>query len=166
MKLRILSIVALVASLPLVESVAAPATAAPPRQLQLSANVSESCTFEPIPAIALGAYDWRKGIDTTVGNELSVICNQGTFYSFTSDHGRNAKNGRDYMSSGFASLAYSLLVTDGSGSFDPTVDQLGREQVEVASGKTDGYGISIDVAANQTVPAGAYDDTVTFSLNY
>ena len=165
MKTKLLTLVALIASLPIAAS-ADPAGRAPQRHLQISTNVSESCTFNPIPAIALGTYDWRAGIDTTVGNELSVICNPGTFYSFTSDRGLNSRNGRNYMSSGRALLVYSLLVADGSGTFDPTTDQLGRDQVEVASGKTDGYGLAIDVAANQTVPAGVYDDTVTFSLNY
>jgi spore coat protein U-like protein len=166
LKIRFLALVALIATFP---SMASAAPVHPPgsRQLQIFTNVAESCTFNPIPAIALGNYDWRQGIETTVGGELSVMCNRSTFYSFTADRGLNSQNGNNNMSSGSKLLAYSLLVDNGSGAaFDPANNLLGREQTEVASGRTDSYAVTIDVPARQMVPAGAYDDTVTFSLNY
>jgi spore coat protein U-like protein len=156
-----LAIAALVAVLPVA------ASAAPTQQLQISANVIKSCDFNPIPAIALGTYDWHKGINTTVGGELNVTCNQGVVYSFSSDRGLNAVGSQNNLSSGTASLAYSLLVNDGSANpFDPAANSGATAQTETASGKADSFALAINVPASQMVPAGAYSDTVTFSLNY
>jgi spore coat protein U-like protein len=153
---------AVVAVLPVAASAAAPT-----QQLQVSANVIKSCDFNPIPAIALGSYDWHTGISTTVGGELSVTCNAGVVYSFTSDRGLNAVGSQNNLSSGTATLAYSLLVKDSSASpFDPAANTGSSAETEIASGKNDQYSLVLNVPSAQMVPAGAYTDTVTFSLNY
>ena len=143
------------------------ASAAPTQQLQISATVVKSCDFAPIPAIALGTYDWHAGISTTVGGELSVECNSGVVYSFTSDRGANAVGAQNFLSSGTSTLAYSLLVKDGGTSpFDPAANGQSNPSTEIATGHMDQYALVLNVPAAQMVPAGAYSDTVNFSLNY
>ncbi len=143
------------------------ASAAPTQQLQINATVLKSCDFNPIPAIALGSYDWHTGISTTVSNELSVICNQGVVYSFSSDRGLNASGSQNNLAGPSAMLAYSLLVKDGGANpFDPATNTGSAVASETASGQTDSYALVLAVPSGQMVPAGAYSDTVNFTLTY
>lgn len=145
----------------------AAASAAPTQQLQISATVVKSCDFNPIPSIALGSYDWHSGISTTVSSELSVECNAGVVYSFSADRGLNAVGTQNNLSNGTTDLAYTLLVNDGTASpFDPATNTGSSPTSETATGTTDHYALVLSVPAAQMVPAGAYTDTVTFSLAY
>jgi spore coat protein U-like protein len=145
----------------------AAASAAPTQQLQINATVVKSCDFNPIPAIALGSYDWHTGISTTVSNELSVECNSGVVYSFSADRGVNSVGTQNNLANGSTMLAYSLLVNDGTASpFDPATNTGSGVTAETATGHIDQYALVLNVPAAQMVPAGAYSDTVTFSLAY
>jgi spore coat protein U-like protein len=127
----------------------------------------KSCDFNPIPAASLGTYNWHAGLDTTVEGGLSVECNAGVVYSFSSDHGINADGTQNYLASGAYKLGYSLLVDDGNGHpYDPATNVGPGAIDEVASGRVDRYALVLDVPTSQMVPAGAYADTVSFSLNY
>jgi spore coat protein U-like protein len=87
-------------------------------------------------------------------------------YSFSSDRGLNNVASQNFLSSGTATLAYSLMVNDGRSPFDPATNGQANAQTEIATGRTDSYALAINVPASQMVPAGAYSDTVTFNLNY
>jgi spore coat protein U-like protein len=141
--------------------------AAPPQQITISADVPKSCNFDPIPAIAVGAYDWRTGISASVGGELSVTCTQGAVFSFTADRGTNSIGSQNYLASGSAKLAYSLLVAASNATtFDPAAAATTNAATMIASGRNDRFAIQITIPPAQLVPPGAYTDTVTFSLDY
>ncbi len=143
------------------------ALAGPAQQLQIGANVAKSCDFKPIPPAALGSYNWHVGIDTTVAGGLSVQCNAGVVYWFTSDRGVNSVGSQNFLASGDWKLAYSLLVQDGGARpFDPAGNGGAAPVTEIATGNVDRYALVLSVPASQMVPAGAYVDTVSFSLNY
>ncbi len=136
-------------------------------QTEVSSDDAKTCSFAPISAIALGPYDWQKGISTTVGAELSVQCNLGVVYSFASDRGLNSVAAQNFLASGSSRLAYTLLVKDaGAAPFDPAANDGASAETEIATGNVDPYALVLNVPAAQMVPAGTYTDTVTFSLNY
>jgi len=155
------AIVAALAALP------AGAAAAPAQQLHVAATVVKSCDFDPIPAASLGTYNWHAGIDTTVTGGLTVRCNAGVLYSISSNRGLNGDGSQNFLASGSSLLGYTLLIQDGNGNrYDPATNVGSGAVNEVASGSTDSYGLVLSVPTAQMVPAGAYADTVSFSLNY
>ena len=161
MKFPVAALAAALAALP------ARAAAAPGQQLQLGATVVKSCDFNPIAAASLGTYNWHAGIDTTVTGGLTVRCNAGVIYSISSNRGLNGDGSQNFLAYGSSLLGYSLLIQDGNGNrYDPATNVGPGAVGEVASGSTDSYGLVLSVPTAQMVPAGAYVDTVSFSLNY
>jgi hypothetical protein len=129
------------------------------QKLSISTNVEKSCAFSTIPAIGL-VYDWQSGFSATTSAALTVQCNAGTPYYFTRDAEPNFASDQ----SAVGVLAYTLLIDDSAGSFDPQTNT--GSHSEVATGSRQDYSITVNAVAGQHVPSGPYTCSIAFKLNY
>ena len=132
--------------------------------LQIKATVTSTCGVA-----ALGATELDFGsIASTATNtattaRLQVTCTNGTSYKVALDLGHHADNGTRRMISGSNYLPYHLYRSGGTS--EPWTDQLGQTYSGIGSGAVQEITV-YGVVPSANVPAGAYADTVTATLEY
>ena len=155
--------------------------------MSVTANVTGSCSIASTP-LGFGTIPISNGQTTTVDatGTVTLTCTPGTGATdLIVTNGSNDSDSEDVngynmaMYNGNYYLAYALDVTQGDShyyvgnsvkpSLDPspanyTVASGPITGAEVSGGET--FNIYGEVAESQTVGAGAYTDTVTFSVTY
>lgn len=127
--------------------------------LAASSDVAHACVVDP-GTIAFGTYAADAARDGT--GALSIACTRGTTYSVALGPGNHSAGGRQ-MASGAARLRYDLFSDPGrSTPWDPATPVSGAAP-STARVALPVYG---RIPAGQSVPPGAYSDTVQSTINF
>lgn len=168
---KICKVAAAVASSLIVSGLNA-ATVTPSPQFTVSATVPAICRASA-SALNFGTYTQGSG-DVDSSSTISVRCTSGT--AFTVGLNPGATSGATVTSramlSGANQLSYSLFRDNGRTQNwgqtigTDTVAGTGAGVAPASAVALTVYGRIVDDAANQTVPAGTYTDTVTVTVTY
>ncbi len=139
---------------------------------QVTATVLKACTVSAT-ALAFGNYTPTAGAVTN-SSSISVACTKTSPYTLTLNGGSTSGGtiGQRLMTNGTQTLQYNLytsatyttLLGDGSTSGSANVTGTGAGLSVPTTVNV--YGKLPDSAANQSVPAGNYTDTITVSVAY
>jgi spore coat protein U-like protein len=138
--------------------------------MAVSATVSDNCTISA-GALAFGAYDTVSGTAVDGTANVTVACTLDSVSTITLGQGANADAGSTdavplrRMTDGTDFLTYGLFQEAGHVTLWGNTDITGQEYTALSSDPTDliVYG-TIDGA--QSVPAGAYTDTVVATITF
>ena len=163
--------VAAAAGLLAVVGVATAAVVTPSPQFQVTANVPAVCQASAT-ALAFGTYTQGNG-DVDATSTISVRCTTGAAFRVGLNAGATggATVTTRAMLNGANQLAYSMFSDSGHsqnwGLVAPDdVTGVGAGVAPANAVALTVYGRIFDSTANQTVPAGAYTDTVTVTVSY
>ncbi len=135
-------------------------------QFQVSATVLNNCAVSA-SNLAFGNYSPGSGSPTNMNTNLSVTCTNGLTYTIALDGGGSHSVAARVMTDTnsdtlnyelFTSNGYTTVWGDGSGG-SATVPGTGN-------GSAQSIPVYGQIAAAQYVPAGAYQDTISVSVNY
>ena len=134
--------------------------------MTITATVISSCNVTAND-LAFGDYDPVASSPLAVATTIDVVCTNGTAYVVALDEGlgSGATTAVRKLTDGAETLNYGLFQdaahTDSWGDNDgvDTVAAVGAGVVQTH----DVYGL---IPANQTAPAGSYEDTVTVTVTY
>ena len=138
--------------------------------MAVSATVLTSCSVTPGP-LAFGNYDPTSATPNDVTASIVVLCTAGTAYTLGLDAGAGSgattTARKMTIAAGVSTLNYTIYNdsgrttnwgnTSGTGALTGTTSLVGLSNTFTAYGR---------IPISQSVPAGAYTDTVTVTLTY
>jgi spore coat protein U-like protein len=139
--------------------------------LNVSANVSNNCTISTAP-VAFGAYDpvgANAAAALDASGTVTIACTKGATATIGLDTGLNASGGARRMSDGAATpsyLTYEIYQNAGRTTLWGNAAPDLVSPVAAPSKAARSFTAFGRVPANQDVPAGAYADTVTATVNF
>jgi spore coat protein U-like protein len=134
--------------------------------MAISATVLSSCGVTALP-LAFGTYSPTQSTNTTATTTVAVTCTNGTPYNvgLNAGTGTGASVTTRKMTSGSNTLNYSLYSDTGYSTVWGST--IGTNTVTgTGTGLAQTINVYGSITALQSVPAGAYTDTITVSLTY
>lgn len=134
--------------------------------MTVTATVIASCNVTAND-MAFGNYDSVASSPLAVATTIDVVCTNGTAYVVALDEGlgSGATSAVRKLTDGAATLDYALFHDPAHSDVwgdDPGVDTLAA----VGTGAVQSHDVYGLIPANQTAPAGDYEDTVTVTVTY
>lgn len=133
--------------------------------LVVSATVINSCTISATP-LGFGNYDALAGAATDAQASVTITCTPGAPSTIALDNGTNASGstrrmkdaGTNYLPyEAYQDSARTTVWGSGASSLDPGAAPSTEPRTYTVYGR---------IAAGQAVPAGAYTDTLTATVNF
>ena len=133
----------------------------------VTTTVLTACTVTALP-LSFTSYNPTLGSDTDSTTTMAVLCTAGTPYTVALDKGVNGASvstRKMILTAGSDLLPYQLFTDTGrTGNWGTTI---GTDTVAgSATGILQTLTVYGRIPAGASVPAGAYTDTVTISINY